>query len=83
MKEMIGDDMNEELILERINLYFIKKVSAHILLKNGKFYNGLIIEVGDDRWINFKDRKIGEIIIWVDDINQIETFYGDIKGGVI
>lgn len=63
-------------IYEKALFYFNKKVIVHIsfdLLADKSFYNGLIIEISEDRLI-IKDRKLGETFVHLSEIKSIEPY---------
>ena len=57
-----------------IELYSSKKIFTHIVLSNGKFYNGYIIEISSAGWVTFQDRYAGEFPVWIDDIKEIMPY---------
>jgi len=60
------------------NLVYYKneKTTVHIVLKNRRFYNGIITEIRDNEGIMLlEDKKIGTIPISLSDIFLIETFH--------
>ena len=63
--------------------YKDEETVVHVVLRNRRFYNGLILEIRDTLLI-FNDNKIGKIPISLKDIYLIETFHepnGDKNGG--
>jgi hypothetical protein len=60
---------------ERADFYLNNKTKVHIELHSKRFYNGLIIEVGDNSII-LHDRFIGEIPISFSEINVMEKYKG-------
>ena len=68
MNEMNGNK-------EKAKFYFDKKISVHVDLFSGSFYNGLIMEFGDDSFI-VNDRIEGETPISFHEIKFIDRFRG-------
>jgi len=64
--------MSEENDLsDKANFYLDKKISVHIETYNDRFYNGILLEVGNKHLI-LHDRKIGEIFINFGEIRIFE-----------
>lgn len=59
----------------RANLVYYQEESSmvHIVLKNKRFYNGVIVQVREKNVI-FDDKKIGKIPISIGEIYLIENF---------
>jgi len=59
----------------RANLVYYQEQNAivHLVLKNRRFYNGLIIQVREKNII-FEDKKIGRIPISLSEIYLMENF---------
>lgn len=62
-----------DLILKKADFYHKDKQVVHIVLKNGKFYNGGIIYVGAD-FLMLNDRKLGELPVFYLEIHDITPF---------
>jgi hypothetical protein len=71
------DDMNE-MYEKKANYFYNQKKFIHVELKNGKFYNGEIIDVSSD-FFNLHDRIVGEIPIFYSEINIFEPFTFNLK----
>lgn len=56
-------------------LRLLKDKFIHIRLNNDRFYNGTIISVGAE-YMEFHDRKLGEMIIFFSEIKAVEPFQG-------
>lgn len=77
--------MNEG--IERLKVlaifYSEKKVTSHIKLIDGTFYNGLITQLclnkNNDDFLVINDRVLGEKELYFIEIDKIERFRGDIK----
>jgi hypothetical protein len=75
---MKDNEMNEELegnkiLRDQLKFYQQKDVMVHIKKKNGKFYNGLVLEIAGDMVI-INDRKIGGVPIHFIEIEILEKF---------
>ena len=79
--------IRQERIRDKLELFLKEEKKVHIVLvptsrfPSGKFYNGFIkhIENSDDSlgFIRFDDRVEGDVRIFIDDIEEVEEFYGD------
>jgi len=61
------------MIKQKCDFFFENNKTIHILKNDGQFYNGLILEICDD-FIILIDRKVGEVPIFLSEINKIEPF---------
>ena len=62
-------------MIRKINFYLVNKTNIHISCIGNKFYNGTISKFNyEDDLIVFKDCKLGDIPITVQEINKIEPF---------
>jgi hypothetical protein len=50
------------------------KVAVHIKLKNGRFYNGLILEIAEEEFLIILDRINGETPVFFTEMIAIETY---------
>jgi len=64
--------MNEG-IKERLSFYIKKCKPIHVRSKNGRFYNGYVLEEHGAFFL-LNDFKVGEIPIFFDEIDVIEGF---------
>jgi len=62
---------DEEIIRDRLNYYWQLGQSIHITLISGRFRNGKVTKFNDDSII-FIDEKLGEVIIYLDEISYVE-----------
>lgn len=53
-----------------------KAITVHISCKDGRFYNGLIIEIVGDDFLIINDRMNGETPVYFSEIKIIERFRG-------
>jgi hypothetical protein len=51
-----------------------KNKKIHFVLRNGRFYNGVIVNSTDDEFITIIDNKLGHINILYKDILNIEPY---------
>lgn len=72
--ETKDEEINEDISnLTKRALFFMKeKISVHILLKSGFFYNGLIMEVAENEFIILLDRINGETPVFFTEMIKIE-----------
>ena len=68
--------MNQDMIMIRkINFYLVNKTTIHIGCIGSKFFNGTISKFdSEEQLIVFKDCKLGEMPIPIQEINKIEPF---------
>lgn len=59
----------------RIELYFLNKVITHIETFEGRYYNGLILEMGSD-FIFMHERILGKTFILLSQISVLESYKG-------
>ncbi len=71
-------DNDNELILKKINYYYKEKKLIHIILKNNRFYNGLIKYVAAD-FLLLEDRKLGEVCVFFLELKGVEPFTENTK----
>lgn len=69
-----NEEINEDISnLTKRALFFMKeKISVHIKLKTGFFYNGLIMEVAENEFIILLDRMYGETPVFFTEMLKIE-----------
>ena len=65
---MIGNEK------EMIDFYLQKGIKVHVKLSTGKFYNGYFVEWENASVIKFNDRVVGEIYVFVSQVEDIEEF---------
>lgn len=58
---------------KRLRVFFSKGIAVHIVLKNNKWFNGYIREIGSD-FIILNEFKFGETLIFFSEITNLETF---------
>ena len=68
---------NEKILNEKAIYYATKEMAVHINCTDGKFYNGLIIDVNDVRII-LLDEKLGETYISLKEVHDLEP--REVKG---
>jgi hypothetical protein len=67
MNEM--NDMNEKL-----DFFFKNKIKVHIDLKDGTFFNGILLKkVREDVWWMEED-KLGEVFVFLGDVKNLQQF---------
>ena len=66
-KEMIRD---KDMIRNKLIYYHEEEESVHLTLDR-RFYNGMIINILDDHFL-FDDERLGQIIIFFDELISIE-----------
>ena len=68
-KRMANHDMN---MIEKASYYASKEIVVHISCE-GKFYNGMIVDVNDFRII-LLDKKLGEIYLPLREVSDLEPY---------
>lgn len=64
--------MNEQdAIRQKVDFFFRKKVEVHISKRNGRFYNGIILEYQGDLLI-LDDEVLGAVQVYLIEILDIE-----------
>jgi len=74
------NEMNEELIIKKAQLFKDKQEQVHIETKSGIFYNGTINYIGAD-FIEIYDRKLGATWVFFQEIIILEHFLERVKEG--
>ena len=69
------NDTNDT-ILKKAQYYKLRNQYVHIVLDNGKFHNGYIIEINTD-FLLFDDRMLGQMPIYFLEIKEIEKYRSD------
>jgi len=64
-------DEHEQIINEKLSHYASKELVVHITCTEGRFYNGVIVDVNDVRII-FLDERLGEMYISLKEIKDVE-----------
>jgi hypothetical protein len=63
--------------------YSERRVTVHIKLRDGTFYNGLITQLSlnksDNDFLVINDRVLGETEVYFLEIDKLERFRGDSK----
>lgn len=62
---------------KRVEVLFKDDIPVHIILDDGMWLNGYIINIYDD-YFDFVDRKIGQRPVFFTDIKLLEFFKGDL-----
>jgi len=65
--------MINDMIQEKVQFFFEKKITVHLEKHNGQFYNGLILECSDKHLV-LLDRVVGEVFIFYSEITKLEPF---------
>ena len=76
MKEEIKKDIDNEkdnYYISLLDFYLQKKMKIHIELVNGRFYNGLVDEISNDRII-FNDSSLGQMPVYFSQIKIVEKY---------
>ena len=66
-------------VIEKLSYYKSKDIAIHLTLDGGKFYNGVVVDVNDDRLI-LLDKKLGEVYVGFDELIDVEPFK-EVKNG--
>ena len=67
------DENEQELKSKKANYYLEEQKAVHIILENGRFFNGVIKSVGTD-FLLIDDRKLGETCVFFIELKNIEPF---------
>lgn len=73
---MVMIEDNDRRIIEKLDFFYNERVEIHIVKKDREFWNGILLTPKkEDRsvWI-FKERKIGEVLLFVSDIFEVSEF---------
>ncbi len=67
--------MNDyEMIREKVEFYMDNEVKVHVDLTDGTFLNGLIIKKLKDNVYWLEERKLGQVFLFLKDIDKINEF---------
>lgn len=76
----MNNDKDNDTILKKLEIYFLRQSLLHIDCFDGRFYNGVLIEVNDVKeFVILNDRKLGEIPILLEEIKTIEPYVREVK----
>lgn len=64
---------DDELIIKKSNFYKKNQNKIHIKLANGRFYNGIVLDVGED-FIILNEKELDEIFVSFKEIMRIDPF---------
>jgi len=73
------DKNEEDRIKEKIKFFYNEKCRVHITRFDGFFWRGLIISKKSDGVWNFHEDKLGECLLFVSDIHDINLFREEVK----
>ena len=59
----------------RLELFFKNKIQIHIDTTDGRYYNGLILEIGSD-FILLHERVVGNTFVLFSQIETLEPYKG-------
>lgn len=86
---MIKKEIEDEeyaIILEKLKIYYDKKIHVHLILKTTEWFNGPIIELADS-YLMIDEYKKGRTPIILKQIAKVDTYFipnydtGDANGG--
>lgn len=63
----------EDIIKQKVQYFFDKKLAVHIALKNSRFFNGKILEFSKDL-LMIDDKFLGATPIYLPEIKFVEPF---------
>ena len=63
---------------KRASVFSNDNIPAHIVLKNGTWFNGYIVKVFDD-YFNILDREDGSVPVFFADIKIFDFYNGDMS----
>ena len=69
----------EDRIKEKINFFYHEKCKVHVSRSDGKFWRGLITGKKSDGVFEFNEDRLGECLLFVADIYDINLFRSDRK----
>ena len=65
---------------QKLYFYFEKKREIHISCFANRFYNGIILEINQDKgYLILVDKKLGEVPVMFDEILNVEPFLEEEK----
>lgn len=64
---------NENEIRRKIEIFFERLIPVHVNLKNDRFYNGLIVELGSDFFV-MNDRCNGDVFVLLSEIDWVDKY---------
>lgn len=59
------EDMNKE----KIKYYYNNKISVHLSLESGQWFNGKILSI-KDKYFTFEDKKLGKQLIFYSELKD-------------
>lgn len=62
------------MILEKLNFFLEEKVNIHVKFNNKRFMNGILVEKKSDNVFILKERKLGNVHMFVSDIFEVGEF---------
>ena len=68
-----GDEMNDELIKKQVLLFLKSQQEVHVMLKSGRFRNGLVQEISSD-FFEMHDKVLGLVTIFYQQVQYIEQY---------
>ena len=66
--------MTSNVMKGKAQFFLEKSITVHISCSNGRFYNGLIIEIVGEEFLIINDRLYGETPVYFLEIKGIERF---------
>ena len=73
------DKNEEDRIKEKVNFFYQEKCRVHITRFDKSFWRGLIIGKKSDSVWNFHEDKLGECLLFISDIHDINLFREEVK----
>lgn len=68
------DAISKAINRKKLKFYSKSKIMVHIKLRSGDFRNGFIIEESIPEVWKMKERKLGEINLFEDEVKKIEDY---------
>lgn len=68
------EKIEEQRIKEKVNFFYNEKCRVHVTRFDKSFWRGLIINKKSDDVYEFHDDKLGQVLLFVADIHDINLF---------
>ncbi len=68
------EKQEEDRIKEKVNFFYSEKCKVHVTRFDKTFWRGFIISKKSDEIWNFNEDRIGECVLFISDIHDINLF---------
>jgi len=73
------EKQEEQRIKEKLNFFYKEKCRVHVSRFDKTFWRGLITGIKSDGVFEFNEDKIGECILFVADVHDVNLFRAEVK----